>query len=87
MIRLRGVAQDRERLLYYLRFLSVRRPRTTALSSASVGPRIAAGLATYRWVPPSEVIEVAFLGWGRHELLRDTRLLNVRENKVAHAVL
>jgi len=52
-----------------------------------VGPRITADLATYRWVPPSEVIEVAFLGWGRHELLRDARLLNVRENKVAHAVL
>lgn len=51
-------------------------------------PRITgADMTTYRWVPPSEVVEVAFLGWGRHELLRDARFLGVREDKVAHAVV
>jgi bifunctional non-homologous end joining protein LigD len=44
-------------------------------------------MATYRCLPPSEVIEVAFLEWGRHGLLRDARFLGVRNDKIAHAVV
>lgn len=39
-----------------------------------------------RWVLPSEVIEVAYLGWARHGLLRQGRFLGIREDKSADAV-
>ena len=47
---------------------------------------VSAELSTFRWLPPSEVIEVGFLEWGRHGLLRDARFLGIREDKPAHAV-
>jgi len=45
-----------------------------------------ADTATFRWVPPALVIEVSFLEWGRHGLLRDARFLGIRDDKEAHAV-
>jgi len=51
------------------------------------GQRIAmADMASCPWLPPSEVIEVAFLGWRRHGLLRDARFLDIRADTAAHAV-
>ena len=46
----------------------------------------AADMPGCRWVPPALVIEVAFLEWGRHGLLRDGRFLGIREDKEPHAV-
>lgn len=46
----------------------------------------AAAMPSYRWVAPSVVCEVAFLGWTRHHLLRQGRFLGIRDDKVAHAV-
>lgn len=43
-------------------------------------------MAACRWVPPSEVIEVAHLGWTRHNLLRQGRFLGIREDKPATVV-
>lgn len=45
-----------------------------------------ADMRAIRWVPPAVVIEVAYLGWTRHELLRDGQFLGIREDKAAHAV-
>jgi bifunctional non-homologous end joining protein LigD len=45
-----------------------------------------ADMAACRWVPPTLVIEVAFLERRRHGLMRDARFLGVREDKAAHAV-
>lgn len=45
-----------------------------------------ADMLSLRWVSPSRVIEVAFLEWGRHGLLRDARFLGLREDKEPHAV-
>jgi bifunctional non-homologous end joining protein LigD len=45
-----------------------------------------ADMTTLRWLPPALVVEVAFLEWGRHGLLRDGRFLGIREDKDAHAV-
>jgi hypothetical protein len=47
---------------------------------------VATEMSAFRWLPPSEVIEVTFLGWGRHGLLRDARFLGVRDDKMPHAV-
>lgn len=47
----------------------------------------AADMVAFRWVPPALVIEVAFLEWGRHGLLRDARFLGLRDDKAPHAVL
>lgn len=43
-------------------------------------------MAALRWVPPSEVIEIAYLGWARHGLLRQGRFVGVREDRIAHQV-
>jgi bifunctional non-homologous end joining protein LigD len=43
-------------------------------------------MATYRWVAPSVVAEFAYLGWTRHQLLRQGRFLGVRDDKTAHSV-
>jgi bifunctional non-homologous end joining protein LigD len=45
-----------------------------------------ADLASCRWVPPALVIEVAFLEWGRHGILREAKFLGIREDKPPHAV-
>ncbi len=43
-------------------------------------------MARLRWVSPSEVIEVSYLGWTRHDLLRQGRFVGVREDKSAREV-
>lgn len=45
-----------------------------------------AHMLALRWVPPAVVIELAFLEWDRHRLLRDARFLGIREDKEPHAV-
>ena len=45
-----------------------------------------ADMPSCRWVPPALVIEVAFLGWTRHDLLRQGQFLGMRHDKAAHAV-
>jgi bifunctional non-homologous end joining protein LigD len=46
----------------------------------------AAEMPRYRWLPPSEVIEVSYLGWARHGLLRQGRFLGLRLDKPAQSV-
>jgi len=43
-------------------------------------------MSTIRWVPPSEVIEVAYLGWTRHDVLRQAQFVGVRDDKPARHV-
>lgn len=45
-----------------------------------------ADMPTFRWLPPTLVVEVSFLEWGRHQLLRDARFIGIRDDKEAHAV-
>jgi hypothetical protein len=40
-------------------------------------------MVDFNWVPPSEVIEVAYLGWARHGLLRQGRFVGIGEDKRA----
>jgi bifunctional non-homologous end joining protein LigD len=44
-------------------------------------------LTPYRWCPPTVVVECSYLGWSRHELLRQGRYLGLRIDKAAHAVM
>jgi ATP-dependent DNA ligase len=46
----------------------------------------AADMLAVRWVPPVLVVEVAFLEFDRHCLLRDPRFLGAGEDKAPHAV-
>jgi bifunctional non-homologous end joining protein LigD len=39
-----------------------------------------------RWLSPAQVIEVSYLGWARHGLLRQGRFVGLREDKAADAV-
>jgi bifunctional non-homologous end joining protein LigD len=43
-------------------------------------------MALFRWVSPSEVIEVSYLGWTRHALLRQAEFVGMRDDKPAHSV-
>jgi len=47
----------------------------------------AAVMPLCRWVPPALVVEVAFLGWSRHDLLRQPRILGTRVDKPPHTVV
>ena len=47
---------------------------------------VASEMAGFRWVPPTLVAEVAFLGWGRHGLLREARFLGIRGDKPPHSI-
>lgn len=48
-----------------------------------IGPEDMTGI---RWVRPTVVIEVSYLEWTRHGLLRDGRFLGVREDTAVHTV-
>jgi hypothetical protein len=41
---------------------------------------LAADMARYRWCPPTLVVGCAYLGWSRHDLLRQGRYLGLRED-------
>src|SRR5204863_36075 len=47
---------------------------------------VAADLAVFRWIRPIVCVEVAFMGWDRHGLLRGGTLLGLRDDKPAHRV-